>query len=243
MSRKEERQEYRKANTEGVTVDVDALWATLSSAPIGRHSLVPPKAPDIITTTTTDAVIDRTGKTETPKVDEDLDDMVTIKRTYDFAGQTVTEEKRVHKTSAEARLFLASNNPSKQVKPDAPLAENNTSFYRPLKRPSMFEPNPTGEVKGLPAHRQRLRTPSRADVISLQRRLDEEVAEMKAKAHKLNTVQKSAIDWAAHVDQEGYQEELDEYGRSKQGYMAKMDFLKEVEGKRDDEDRRARLMQ
>ena len=153
------------------------------------------------------------------------------------------EEKRVHRDSAEAKLYLANHDPSKQAKAEIPLLENGLALRRPMKRASMFEPNPTGEVKGLPAHRQRLRTPSRADVLAIQQRLEQEVDEKKAKAQRLNTVQKSALDWASHVDKEGLKDELTEYGKSKQGYMAKMDFLRDVEGKRDQEERRARLQQ
>lgn len=176
------------------------------------------------------------------------DDVITIKRTYDFAGQTITEEKRVLKTSAEAKLYLSTKTPSKQAKPAAspppanPTADGLPPLRRPLRRTSAFEPNPTGEVKGLPADRQRLRTPSRADVLAHQKRTDEEAAK-KAKAQKLNTVQKSAIDWAAHVDEQGYQEELDEYGRSKQGYLGKMDFLRGVEGRAEEEGKKARMAQ
>jgi hypothetical protein len=174
------------------------------------------------------------------------DGLITIKRSYDFAGQKVTEEKRVHKDSAEAKLFLANNNnPSDKNKPQSqtpfPNDDQPAALRRPLRRASKFEPNPTGEVKGLPLERQRLRTPSRADVLLHQKRLEEE--SRKGKAVKLNTVQKSAIDWAAHVDQQGLKEELDEYGRSKQGYIGKMDFLRGVHGKKEEEERKARMAQ
>ncbi|KAG9526237.1 BCNT-domain-containing protein, partial [Aureobasidium melanogenum] len=236
---KQERQEYQKANVDNVTVDVDALWASMAAKPIGRPSREQSKpvedAPE------QDSEFGKADKTTTQNGEDD-DGMITIKRSYDFAGQKVTEEKRVHKDSAEAKLFLANNDPAKQTKPSSPTPKDDQpALRRPLRRASKFEPNPTGEVKGLPPERQRLRTPSRADVLAQQKRLEEE-AKM-GKAVKLNTVQKSAIDWAAHVDQEGLKDELDEYGRSKQGYIGKMDFLRGVHGKKEEEERKARMAQ
>ena len=177
---------------------------------------------------------------------DDDNDMITIKRSYNFAGQKITEEKRVHKTSAEAKLWLATHDSSKKPPiespaPDAPPeAEPGLKLRRPLRRASRFEPNPTGEVKGLPLDRQRLRAPTRADVLALQQRQEEE-DKRKGKVQKLTTVQKSAIDWAAHVDREGLKEELDVYGRSRQGFLGRMEFMRGVEGRKEDEERAARL--
>ncbi|KAI4756104.1 BCNT-domain-containing protein [Aureobasidium sp. EXF-12344] len=233
---KQERQEYQKASTDNVTIDVDALWASMTAKPI-RPSRDQPKPEQ--DTNTKDAAPEK-AKSKDTQADEDEHGMVTIKRSYDFAGQKVTEEKRVHKDSAEAKLFLANNDPTKQTKPRSPSPKDDQlTLRRPLRRASKFEPNPTGEVRGLPPERQRLRTPSRADVLAQQKRLEEEAK--KGKAVKLNTVQKSAIDWAAHVDEEGLKDELDEYGRSKQGYIGKMDFLRGVHGKKEEEERKARM--
>ncbi|CAD0082026.1 unnamed protein product [Aureobasidium vineae] len=222
---KQERQEYQKANADNVTVDVDALWASMTAKPIGRPSRDQPKPEDVANNQ--DGAPEKADNKDA-RADEEDNGMITIKRSYDFAGQKVTEEKRVHKDSAEAKLFLANNDPAKQTKPRSPSPKNDQpTLRRPLRRASKFEPNPTGEV--------------RADVIAQQKRLEEEAKN--GKAVKLNTVQKSAIDWAAHVDQEGLKDELDEYGRSKQGYIGKMDFLRGVHGKKEAEERKARMAQ
>lgn len=173
--------------------------------------------------------------------------MITIQRSYGFAGQTITEEKRVHKSSAEAKLWLSTYHPSKKTsatKPsplDVPIDdESQPQLRRPLRRASKFEPNPTGEVKGLPIERQRLRAPTRADVLAQQQRKEEE-DKRRGKVLKLTTVQKSALDWAAHVDREGFKEELDVYGRSRQGFVGRMEFMRGVEGRKEEEERTARL--
>lgn len=173
--------------------------------------------------------------------------MITIQRSYGFAGQTITEEKRVHKSSAEAKLWLSTHHPSEKTsatKPpplDDPIDdESQTQLRRPLRRASKFEPNPTGEVKGLPIERQRLRAPTRADVLAQQQRKEEE-DKRRGKVLKLTTVQKSALDWAAHIDREGFKEELDVYGRSRQGFLGRMEFMRGVEGRKEEEERTARL--
>lgn len=157
-------------------------------------------------------------------------------------------EERVHKDSKEAKDFLA----AQSTKPVPASSSSSTRkdhdgppLRRPLARPSLYEPNPTGEVKGLPAHRQRLKAPSRADVLMQEQRLAAERAEAeqdaKSKAQRLNTVQKSALDWNQHVDTEGLKDELSEYGRSKQGFMGKMDFLQGVSSRREHESKKARM--
>ena len=73
----------------------------------------------------------------------DSEAMITIKRTYVFAGETHTEEKVVPKSSAEAKLYLESQKKPSSTPPDHP------PLRRPLKRVSRFEPNPGGVVKGL----------------------------------------------------------------------------------------------
>lgn len=133
------------------------------------------------------------------------EDTVAIKRTYVFAGETITEEKAVPKSSAEARLYLQSQ--VTQANPVSPAGGK--PLRRPKKRPSMFEPNPEGIVKGL--------------------------APTSSKGPKLNVVEKSKLDWASHVDQEGLKEELDVAEKAKGGYMGKMEFLGRSEAKREED--------
>lgn len=59
-------------------------------------------------------------------------------------------------------------------------------------------------------------------------------------AKKLNTVEKSAMDWAGFVDKEGIKDELDAAGKSKGAYRARQEFLARVEQKKEEEARRAR---
>lgn len=240
---KEEKREYRRTHKGPITIDVQALWASLSAAPVGRkHKLVEEvPEPQQQAGETNDKAQD--GPVGKEALDEAEEEFITIKHSYEFAGQTVSEEKRVHRDSAEAKLYLSRQDEKPPDTPNMRTGEDGVVLRRPLKRASRFEPNPTGEVKGLPLHKQRLRTPSRADVLAQQQRLDDEAKAFGGKAQRLNTVQKSALDWASHVDAEGLKDELDVYGRSKHGYMDKMDFLQNVQGRKDQEERQARLQQ
>lgn len=52
-------------------------------------------------------------------------------------------------------------------------------------------------------------------------------------APKLNTIEKSKMDWAGYVDREGIKEELDGAGKAKEGYLGRMDFLGRVDEMRE----------
>lgn len=156
--------------------------------------------------------------------------MIMIRQTYNFAGKVHSVEKLVPRNSAEAKLFLASqptNNETSKEDPSSPF----TKPKRPLKRArrSVFEP-----VTDLPV-RTDLHFGIRKDSSGLAI-----VGAAGKDAKKLNTVEKSAMDWAGFVDKEGIKDELDAAGKSKGAYKARQEFLARVEQKKDEDARRAR---
>lgn len=161
---------------------------------------------------------------ETQQKPQHTDEMIKIKRTYEFAGEMITEEKVVSKDSAEARLFLANEHNSGAV---ATNAEDDAKgipgikLRRPLRKVSRFDPNPTGAIKK-----------------SWEKQsIDATGQEENARGPKINTVEKSRLDWAAYVDQAGIRDELTVHSRAKEGFLGRMDFLDRV-GAKEDEDRR-----
>lgn len=154
------------------------------------------------------------------------DDTVTIHRTYNFAGKVHTETKIVPRDSAEAKLYLASN-------PTPVLAPTSTSPPRrptKLARRSIFEPL----TEPLPQRADlKLGVGTIRERLVIQARVD--------KGRKLNTVEKSKMDWAGFVDKSGIREELEVAEKAKGSYMHQKEFLERVEGKREEEARRARL--
>lgn len=171
-------------------------------------------------------------KENAPQISDE--EMITIKRRIEYAGEVTVVEDRVPRSSKEAQKYLAEhpeadpNNKQQEVDP--------SGVQRPLKRPSIFEPNPTGLVKGVAPEKLRPRAPSRLDVLMANKR-----AEDKKNAQKMSTVQKSALDWRGFVDQEGLREELDEYGKSRGGFLAREAFLDRAAGAREQAARDARL--
>lgn len=226
------------ASTIGATIDVEDVWSRLSAIPIGR-------APEEVAPV------------------ENEDDYITIKRTTKFAGQVSTEEKRVLKSSKEARIWLEEQEAEAAKKKkkdkeneatadtemqdgDALATEDGENalkmpLRRPLKRLLKWDPNPAGEVKGLPPNLQ-LRwprdkaPPSAAPAVQApsgpaHRMLPPPVPG----AAKLNTVQKSKYDWASYVDKNKLAEELDEHAKSKQSYAGRTDFLNRLESRKEEQ--------
>lgn len=148
-------------------------------------------------------------------------DTIRIKRTYNFAGRVHTEEKVVARDSAEARLYLASQEQNPPDMDSSPTKRATRKAFR-----SAFEPVVDSRV-------------GRADLnLGLAARIQ---AGKEARAKKLNTVEKSRMDWAGYVDKEGIKDELELASKSKDSYTARQDFLARSEAIRDDDARRARI--
>ena len=157
-------------------------------------------------------------------------DMITIKRTYNFAGTTTTEEKLVPRESAEARLYLSANAVKVPQQP-APNSSTPSGFIRRLRRPSRFDdpnPAPTSLLKTTASIKSHLAptAANNAGMSAVQRKLDQ--------GQKLNTVEKSRLDWAGYVDKEKLKDELDVAEKAKGSYLDRMEFLGRSEQARED---------
>ena len=234
---KAERKERRRADRGEVTVDVDDLWARLHAVPVGRH--YEPVAPQVSDGADNAKVDNGAGEVVQPS-----DQLIRIKRRIAFAGEITEVEEEVLKSSAAAKAYLAEH---PEADPDSTKSRANEAgqqalsegnLQRPLRRPSIFEPNPTAAVRGVTSDKLRPRAPSRVDVVMAERRLAEE---KKKKAERMTTVQKSAMDWKGFVADQGIGEELDMYGKSKGGFMAREQFLDRVAGANEEARRAARL--
>ena len=93
--------------------DLDALWKQLNEKP----------------------AIETTAPVSNTAVS--TEETIKIKRTYEFAGQTITEEKEVPKTSAEAKAYLASIHTPSGSSGTATAAK--PTARRPVKRKSNLE--------------------------------------------------------------------------------------------------------
>jgi hypothetical protein len=205
---KEERKQQKLASVQGSTIDVDKLWEEMNR---------PGPLPPVSVVNTDDSkpqpvvAAPKSGLEENPGEPE----MITIKRTYKFAGEVHTEAKSVPKDSAEGKLWLA-----QQSEKTPALDAQGKTIRRPLRKISRFDPN-QGNL----------------DVFKGRWTLTQKAAT----GPKLNVVEKSKMDWAVHVDAEGLQEELAEHAKSKNSYLHQSDFLRSVSQRKDDEAREARL--
>jgi hypothetical protein len=236
---KDEKKKNKLASIKGSTIDVDRMWEEMNRP--GGVDLPPPSVvhpstaedskgsrnagntPELKDASVASSVNQSRDASDSKWENKDpaalMDDMITIKRTYQFAGELHTEEKIVPKSSAEAQLWL-----SQQSAKDQPVKVFDSRLLRrPLRKISRFDPN----LNNLESIKKSWEKQLNADKV--------------ATGPKLNTVEKSKMDWAAHIDQEGLKDELDEHAKAKEGYLGRMDFLGQVEQRREEEARAARL--
>ncbi|KAI1808591.1 BCNT-domain-containing protein [Daldinia bambusicola] len=212
-----------------VTIDVDDLWAKMTAAPLITSKADADTGKESQKTAQEEGA-DRQPQDTRDKAQQDRSSreepvaMIKIKRTYNFAGKVHTEEKLVPRDSAEAKLYLASQDPKSVEDVEA---EDGQPRRKPRKAfRSIFEP----VIEGLT---------QRADLnLGMDARLQ---LREQAKAKKLNVVEKSRMDWAGFVDKEGIKDELELAGKSKDSYVNRQDFLARVAANRDEEARRARI--
>ncbi|KIW43842.1 uncharacterized protein PV06_04902 [Exophiala oligosperma] len=220
---KEERRRNKLASVKGSTIDVDKIWEEMNKPqplhssnvqPNSHNDVLDDKAIAIQLPKTTDGVVEKENLPEFFS-----EEMITIKRTYKFAGEVHVEEKNVPKSSAEAQLWLAQQQSTK-----APVLEADGKMVnRPLRRISRFDPN----FSNLAAFKSSW--------------VKQGAGAGQHAGPKLNVVEKSKMDWAVHVDTQGLKEELDIHAKARDGYLSRMDFLREVEGRKEAEARAARL--
>ncbi|KAK4443924.1 swr complex subunit [Podospora aff. communis PSN243] len=229
-----EKAERRTAAASGpVTIDVDALWAQMTSEPVVRGASTALDEPHDAAPTSSQAdasglsPLKEPSKTTGNNTASELPEFIKIKRTYNFAGKVHTEEKVVARDSAEARLYLASLGENAEVE----AADEESAPRRALKKAfrSAFEPI---------LDQSALRTDLN---LGMSVRLKARELASGANAKKLNTVDKSRMDWAGYVDKEGIRDELELAGKSKHSYAARQDFLARSEAIREDDARRVRL--
>jgi hypothetical protein len=215
VKEQDERKRNKLATSNGSTIDVDRIWEEMNR----------PHAPELRRNEAdkiTDDDQERSSALDGNKENvptTDTEEMVTIKRTYKFAGEVHVEKKTVPKSSAEARLWLSQQ---EATKPTATL-DGAQAVQRPLRKFSRFDPN----ISNLSAFQSSWAGRNAQDA--------------NLKGPKLNVVEKSKMDWAAHVDSEGLKEELDTHAKAKEGYLTRMDFLGAVEQRREEEAKAARL--
>ncbi|KAF2657676.1 BCNT-domain-containing protein [Lophiostoma macrostomum CBS 122681] len=246
----EQKERRPLAHTEGATIDVDALWAQMAAAPLRpSYQTSTPQAPADGVSQVQDDLVE--GVATGASADPDTD-LVAVRKVYTFAGQRTTEEKQVPRSKLEQLLSEGWKTTEPEVQASEGIAEKEHTkagakqpkVRRPLRRPSRFDPNPTGYIRALPPEHQ-LSWPRKATVsVAVDQENTQVPGGSKAprveKAQKLNVVDKSRLDWTGFVDKEGIADELDVHGKTKEAYLGRMDFLAGVEARQEEERRRVK---
>jgi hypothetical protein len=230
--------------TDGATVDVDALWAQMIAAPLKPVQPVEKLDAD-------------TQNHHAPVVSAPVavveEEQIAIKKVYTFAGQDTTEEKQIPRSHLDKYLkdgwktadTLAAKSPTDEALADSSEPAQ-PKVRRPLRRPTRFDPNPSGYVRALAPEYQLSWPRTTATELPGEQEsiLEPEAATAKLKpekTQKLNVVDKSRMDWTGFVDKEGIADELDTHGKTKEAYLGRMDFLAGVEARREDERRNLKI--
>lgn len=177
--------------------DIDSIWESMNSSSSSSSSISTP--------TTVDS---SPSKTPSP-VNEDF---VVIKRVFNFAGKITHEQHTVPRSSAEAEAYLKEEalkkSKNKQQSPTvAIINDRNDPKNAKTYTTTMKKKRQNGPVKR-----------KRSSLL-------EELNNFKAK--KINTLEKSRIDWLGYVDKEGIKDEL--VLHNKDGFLEKQDFLSRVD--------------
>lgn len=150
---------------------------------------------------------DRPATAPTGPTSQLADEYIIIKRVYSFAGKVTEEEVRVHKLSAEAAAYL------KEQEYDNEKKVSDTTATSSKRKNSVSAPKRRGPVK------------------RKQGSLMDELNSLRPK--KINTLEKSRMDWLGYVDKSGIKDELSLH--NKDGYLQKQDFLSRVDNRLENE--------
>ncbi|KAG0030826.1 swr complex subunit [Podila clonocystis] len=223
---------------------LDALWAEMN-APVVKQPL----------SKRTESVATSHGTNGSSSSSMGASRMVTITTSYEFAGETVTVTKDVPEDSKEAKEFSQKNGANGSIPPGAssdssalqptPIEATSSTPSTPTIS-STPEPDSTDTVRNEEKPLQGPKIVTRPSILdSLAKKglvryvrkkstLDELAATYGVKKPaKLNTLEKSKLDWNQFVGKEGIEDELKHH--NKDGYMEKVAFLQRTDARRDQE--------
>ncbi|GAA5999773.1 hypothetical protein JCM10207_005903 [Rhodosporidiobolus poonsookiae] len=230
---------------------IDDLWASFNDAGDDPYAKPAPSASAAASSSSTGASAAAAGAGQAKGKAKDDGGMVKIEIEYEYAGEKIAQEKLVARASAEAQAWLArypSASATSTGKPSAapPASSTTTSSLDALFGPSPSSsssapvPPPASAEVPKPAPRPAGGAPKR----KAGGRLAAAAAKLGVgKAAKLNTLEKSKLDWnnqcvlmsqrTRHVATTGDADDLAVARKS--GYLDQRDFLDRVEASREDE--------
>ncbi|KAF9927669.1 Craniofacial development protein 1 [Mortierella alpina] len=233
---------------------LDALWAEMN-APVSKAS----SRPELMAATawSTGSGTGHSSEVGSSSQLSSSSRMVTITTTYDFAGEMVTVTKDVPEDSKEAKEFALKNKtpgslPVNSLSSSSSLSSNVASASISASASSKEAPSDTPQTGGRPSVSSSStkeistapRVTTRPSILdSLAKKGPVRYVRKKSnldalaatygvkKPAKLNTLEKSKLDWKNFVGKEGIEDELKHH--NKDGYMEKVAFLQRTDERRD----------
>ncbi|GJJ74303.1 hypothetical protein EMPS_06661 [Entomortierella parvispora] len=232
---------------------LDALWAELN-APAPK----PGSRPELLSAS---SALSSSGNSGSGGATEGASGkMVTITTTYDFAGETVTVTKDVPENSKEAKDYFRKKNKEdgkdtpaaaasiaqdKSTKPSTVLSSSTTTTSTSTSTSTTEAPSTSKLSDPKASSSSTSNSESSTLIDSPARRLPVRYIRRKStldalaatygvkKPAKMNTLEKSKLDWNTFVGKEGIEDELKHH--NKDGYMEKVAFLQRTDERRDQE--------
>ncbi|KAF6009980.1 hypothetical protein HII12_003526 [Brettanomyces bruxellensis] len=205
-SKNEKWQHSMNKSKKGGSLDIDSIWAELQGK--SHEVLARKRSPSLDSTVETNVSSNiKTQRVSAPSPAKEPPRKIKIKRTYEFAGKVVTEEKWVDSSSQEARAHLNS------LKLEG-VSKNSAD------KPKSAPKRKLNSQRQHPNLRRKRRRPGLLEAVING-----------SSAAKISTLEKSRLDWAKYVDKEKIHEEL-KY-KNKAGYLDNQDFLNRVNTRQD----------
>ena len=240
MSDRRDKTKKAVSKSSSATIDVESVWARLNNPQNSQTRTDTQKPPDAVANAENIPPSSDSPSKDTlpPSLQvSNPEPTITIPHTYSFAGQSHTSTKIVPASSKEAQAYLASKDKDSTT-------TTGPALRRPLARKGLLDPNPQCLIKGVAR-------PPRSDLPTsiggqgtkyLNATTKAKVWEIgKKKEVKLNTVEKSKLDWEAEVERQGLREELEKAEKSGGSYLGRMEFLGRGDQLREEEAKKARL--
>ncbi|GBB92387.1 hypothetical protein RclHR1_00200020 [Rhizophagus clarus] len=238
-----------KISKESNTIDeerknkIDALWAELN-ADDDDYSPMPVKPDDNLANDKSlndnSVESDITDKQKLPMSKVPIStNMITITKTYKFAGDIITEHKQVPEGSEEAIAFLEEQKEANEASKTCNEKSNTIST-------SLKTLSPLSTMITKSSNLQKVKSPlskngsnSNGSKFGKSKvSLEQLATSLKKKPTKLNTLEKSKLDWKKYVEQEQIVDELKYY--NKNGYIEKQEFLQRAYERQESEIRSLR---
>ncbi|GAA5874636.1 hypothetical protein JCM16303_002933 [Sporobolomyces ruberrimus] len=241
---------------------VDDLWASFNDSSVDPYAATPStstsnppqatsasSAPSLCTSTSAPAPKTSVANSNKGKGKANLDqtDLVTIKVTYKFAGDTITQDKKVPRDSQEAQNYFAlhpelSSKPAPSSPSKPASSDPTTSSLDALFGPETTPTNTSTPTSAEPSNPPESAAPPPRPAASAPKRkkaggggLGAMAASLGvgSKPAKLNTLEKSKLDWNSYVQTQDGLEDTLQHAR-KDGYLEKKDFLDRVEMRKEE---------